>query len=311
MVPAVPPEFAPIEVDRVVWSPTGPAAGPSRSSSRAAGAARRCPRRRSSSWRRPACAAASARAASSFPPPTVGSAPPSRCPARLRGELQSGAALRLGAAEISLPAARVGATVGADVVEPSVLVDRRALREEPLVLSQRIDQEREARARAEAERDALAQEIAAARATAPAAGVELEELRRLRSRVDDLNDALVGLAGELRVRLRDEAAARWVAEAELRTERAHVGALRAEVATLQGRRPGALRAAARCRPRSPRHRKPTRRSPTSGARPSGCASAPSTSLPMSSATPCPSPLRGAVRRRGAGARRDRVARRRS
>ena len=158
-------------------------------------------------------------------------------PSRLRGELQAGAALRMGAAEIALPAARVGATVGGDVVAPSVLVDRRAQREQPAALAQRIEEERDARARAEAERDALAQEIAAARAAAPEAGVELDELRRLRARVDDLNDALVTLAAELRVRLRDEAAARWVAEAELRTERAHVGALRAEVASLRGERP--------------------------------------------------------------------------
>ena len=108
------------------------------------------------------------------------------------------------------------------------------------MLAERIEREREARARAEAERDALAQEIAAARSSAPADGMELDELRRLRARVDDLNDALIALAGELRVRLRDEAAARWVAEAELRTERAHVGALSAEVAALRGEVPAAM-----------------------------------------------------------------------
>lgn len=234
MVPAVPPEFAPVEVDRVVWSPTGPDSGtvevvvegrwrgaPLPTTPlllvEEAGLRRRFGAR-----------------GEQLPGPTGAFSAAFTLPERLRGELQVGAALRLGAAEMSLPAARVGATVGADVIEPSVLMDRRAMREEPAVLTERIERERDARARAEAERDALAQEIAAARTAAPAEGVELEELRRLRARVDDLNDALMTLAGELRMRLRDEAAARWVAEAELRTERAHIGALQAEVSSLRG-----------------------------------------------------------------------------
>jgi hypothetical protein len=237
MVPAVPPEFAPVEVDRVVWSPTGPDTGtvevvvegrwrgtPLPTTPlllvEEAGLRRRFGAR-----------------GEQLPGPAGAFSAAFSLPSRLRGELQAGAALRMGAAEIALPAARVGATVGGDVVAPSVLVDRRAQREQPAALAQRIEGEREARARAEAERDALAQEIAAARAGSPETGIELDELRRLRARVDDLNDALVTLAGELRVRLRDEAAARWVAEAELRTERAHVGALRAEVASLRGERP--------------------------------------------------------------------------
>lgn len=238
MVPAVPPEFAPVEVDRVVWSPTGPDSGtvevvvegrwrgaPLPTTPlllvEEAGLRRRFGAR-----------------GEQLPGPAGAFSAAFSLPSRLRGELQAGAALRMGAAEIALPAARVGAAVGGgDVVAPSVLIDRRAQRERPAALAQRIEDERAARAQAEAERDALAQEIAAARASAPEAGVELEELRRLRARVDDLNDALVTLAAELRVRLRDEAAARWVAEAELRTERAHVGALRAEVASLRGERP--------------------------------------------------------------------------
>lgn len=245
MVPAVPPEFAPVEIDRVVWSPTGPDIGtvevvvegrwrgtPLPTTPlllvEEAGLRRRFGAR-----------------GEQLPGPAGAFSAAFSLPARLRGELQSGAALRMGAAEIALPAARVGATVGgADVVAPSVLVDRRAQREQPAALVQRIEEERDARARAEAERDALAREISAARAAAPETGVELEELRRLRARVDDLNDALVTLAAELRVRLRDEAAARWVAEAELRTERAHVGALRAEVASLRGERPAIAEPAA-------------------------------------------------------------------
>lgn len=240
MVPAVPPEFAPVEVDRVVWSPTGPDSGtvevvvegrwrgsPMPTTPlllvEEAGLRRRFGAR-----------------GEQLPGPTGAFSAAFTLPSRLRGELQTGAALRLGAAEVSLPAARVGATVGAEVIEPSVLMDRRAQREEPMALVERIEREREARARAEAERDALAQEIAAARSSAPADGLELDELRRLRARVDDLNDALISLAGELRVRLRDEAAARWVAEAELRTERAHVGALSAEVASLRGETPAAV-----------------------------------------------------------------------
>jgi hypothetical protein len=238
MVPAVPPEFAPVEVDRVVWSPTGPDSGtvevvvegrwrgtPLPTTPlllvEEAGLRRRFGAR-----------------GEQLPGPAGAFSAAFSLPARLRDELQAGAALRMGAAEMALPAARVGATVAvADVVAPSVLVHRRAQREQPAALVQRIEEERDARARAEAERDALAREIAAARAAAPETGVELEELRRLRARVDDLNDALVTLAAELRVRLRDEAAARWVAEAELRTERAHVGALRAEVVSLRGERP--------------------------------------------------------------------------
>lgn len=245
MVPAVPPEFAPVEVDRVVWSPTGPDSGtvevvvegrwrgtPLPTTPlllvEEAGLRRRFGAR-----------------GEQLPGPAGAFSAAFSLPARLRGELQDGAALRMGAAEITLPAARVGATVGgADVVASSVLVDRRALREQPAALAQRIGEEREARARAEAERDALAREIAQARAAAPESGVELDELRRLRARVDDLNDALVTLAAELRVRLRDEAAARWVAEAELRTERAHVGALRAEVASLRGEHPAIAEPAA-------------------------------------------------------------------
>lgn len=244
MVPAVPPEFAPVEVDRVVWSPTGPDSGtvevvvegrwrgsPMPTTPlllvEEAGLRRRFGAR-----------------GEQLPGPTGAFSAAFTLPSRLRGELQTGAALRLGAAEVSLPAARVGATVGAEVIEPSVLMDRRAQREEPMALAERIEREREARARAEAERDALAQEIAVARSSAPADGLELDELRRLRARVDDLNDALISLAGELRVRLRDEAAARWVAEAELRTERAHVGALSAEVAALRGETPAAVEPAA-------------------------------------------------------------------
>lgn len=236
MVPAVPPEFAPVEVDRVVWSPTGPDSGtvevvvegrwrgaPLPTTPlllvEEAGLRRRFGAR-----------------GEQLPGPTGAFSAAFQLPSRLRGELQAGASLRLGAAEVTLPAARVGATVGAEVIEPSVLIDRRAQRKEPAALAGRIDVEREARARAEAERDALAQEIAAAREAPSSDGLELDELRRLRARVDELNDALMTLAGELRVRLRDEAAARWVAEAELRTERAHVGALRAEVSALRGDR---------------------------------------------------------------------------
>lgn len=236
MVPAVPPEFAPVEIDRVVWSPTGPDSGtvevvvegrwrgtPLPTTPlllvEEAGLRRRFGAR-----------------GEQLPGPVGAFSAAFSLPSRLRGELQAGAALRLGAAEIGLPAARVGATVGAEVVEPSVLEDRRAQRDEAAGLAERIEDERAARARAEAERDALAAEIAAAGAAAPADGLELDELRRLRSRVDDLNDALMTLAGELRVRLRDEAAARWVAEAELRTERAHVGALRSEISALRGER---------------------------------------------------------------------------
>ncbi|MFA9272736.1 MAG: hypothetical protein ACEQSX_18700 [Baekduiaceae bacterium] len=244
MVPAVPPEFAPVEVDRVVWSPTGPDSGTVEVV--VEGRWRGAPMPTTplllveeAGLRRRFGARGEQR-----PGPTGAFSAAFTLPSRLRRELQTGAALRLGAAEVSLPAARVGATVGAEVIEPSVLMDRRAQREEPVVLAERIEREREARARAEAERDALAQEIAAARSSAPDEGLELDELRRLRARVDDLNDALITLAGELRVRLRDEAAARWVAEAELRTERAHVGALSAEVASLRGEAPAAVEPAA-------------------------------------------------------------------
>ncbi len=237
MVPAVPPEFAPVEVDRVVWSPTGPDSGTVEVVVEGRWRGTPLPTtplllveesglRRRFGARGEQLPAAEGAFSAAF-----------SLPDRLRGELQAGAALRLGAAEMALPAARVGATVGGgDVIDSSVLVDRRAQRDETAGLAEKIGQEREARSRAEAERDALAQEIAAARAAAPAAGLELDELRRLRTRVDELNDALIALAGEWRVRLRDEAAARWVAEAELRTERAHVGALRAEVASLRGDR---------------------------------------------------------------------------
>ncbi|MBJ7331095.1 MAG: hypothetical protein JHC95_14450 [Solirubrobacteraceae bacterium] len=235
MVPAVPPEFAPVEVDRVVWSPTGPDTGTVEVviEGRWRGAplpttplllVEEAGLRRRFGARGEQLPSVAGSFSASF-----------TLPARLRDELQAGAALRMGAAEMALPAARIGATVGggADVIEPSVLMDRRARREEPAILAEKIEVERAARARAEAERDALAEEVAAVKAAVPASGLELDELRRLRTRVDDLNDALVALAGELRVRLRDEAAARWVAEAELRTERAHVGALSAELSTLR------------------------------------------------------------------------------
>lgn len=237
MVPAVPPEFAPVEVDRVVWSPTGPDTGTVEVVVQGRWRGAPLPTTPLLLVEEAGLRRRFGARGEQLPGPAGAFSAAFSLPSRLRGELQAGAALRMGAAEIALPPARVGATVGGDGAGPSVRGDRRAQHPQPADLVRRIEAERDARARAEAERDALAREISAARAAAPDGGVELDELRRLRARVDDLNDALVTLAAELRMRLRDEAAARWVAEAELRTERAHVGALRAEVASLRGERP--------------------------------------------------------------------------